>query len=212
MAITNYAELLAAVASWAKRTDLTDVIPDFVALTEARLNDLLVLKDMETEAMLATVVGSDLVALPSDYVSPLAMWIVILSVRVPLIPALATDFGGTSTNTIPKYWSVDGANIQFDAPADRVYSCPFRYVAKSNLSATNTTNALLSRRPDIYLAGAMVEVSRYTRDPDMFAAWEPKFVKAVGEVKAADSRNKSIVPMRVDSAMRTTRSNIFAGE
>ena len=38
MSITTYAELKTAIASWLNRDDLTSVIPDFIALTEAALN------------------------------------------------------------------------------------------------------------------------------------------------------------------------------
>ena len=36
MAISNYSELKTAIASWLDRTDLTDIIPDFIALAETR--------------------------------------------------------------------------------------------------------------------------------------------------------------------------------
>ena len=36
MAITNYSELKSAIADWLDRTDLTDQIPDFITLAEAR--------------------------------------------------------------------------------------------------------------------------------------------------------------------------------
>ena len=36
MAISNYSELKAAIADWLNRSDLTDSIPDFIALAETR--------------------------------------------------------------------------------------------------------------------------------------------------------------------------------
>ncbi|WP_457321624.1 phage adaptor protein [Roseateles sp. P5_E11] len=212
MAITTYAELLSAVASWAHRSDLTTIAPDFVSQCEAKLNDSLLLKDQETEATLSTAIGSDSVTLPSNYVSPIAMWIVISNARTPLTAASPQDFAGTPVNTIPRYWAIDGDSILFDNPADAVYSCPFRYVAKSNLSVTNTTNALLTRRPDLYLAGAMVEYAIWAKDTEAMAIWGSKFEDAIRAVKAADNRSKSVAPLRVDAAMQRGRSNIFAGE
>ena len=38
MAITNYSELQSAVATWLDRTDLADVMPDFIALGENYIN------------------------------------------------------------------------------------------------------------------------------------------------------------------------------
>jgi len=36
MAISTYSELKTAVANWLDRSDLTDVIPDFITLAETR--------------------------------------------------------------------------------------------------------------------------------------------------------------------------------
>ena len=38
MAIGTYAELQTAVANWLDRDDLTDRIPEFIALAEAKMN------------------------------------------------------------------------------------------------------------------------------------------------------------------------------
>lgn len=45
--ITNYADLQAAIANWLARADLTDQIPTFIALAEARLNRDLRLASMQ---------------------------------------------------------------------------------------------------------------------------------------------------------------------
>jgi len=37
MSLANYTDLLASVATWLNRTDLTSVIPDFVTLAEERI-------------------------------------------------------------------------------------------------------------------------------------------------------------------------------
>ena len=37
MALSTYTELKASVADWLNRTDLTSVIPDFIALAEAQI-------------------------------------------------------------------------------------------------------------------------------------------------------------------------------
>ncbi len=36
MAISTYAELKTSIANWLDREDLTDIIPDFIALAETR--------------------------------------------------------------------------------------------------------------------------------------------------------------------------------
>ena len=48
MAIGTFAQLKTAAANWLDRSDLTDRIPEFIALAEARFNRILRTRDMET--------------------------------------------------------------------------------------------------------------------------------------------------------------------
>jgi hypothetical protein len=201
MTIATYADLQSAITSWANRSDLSSNAPDFITLAEARLNDLLLMRDMETETTLTAVVGQNYVALPSAYVSPIALWIVINTYRQPLYPAEPEELPYYPSNVRPQYWAIDGDNIRFDTQADDTYSLPFRYISKSNLSNSITTNQLLAKRPDLYLAGGLVELAKYTRDSELFNEWEPKFQKALAEVKAAEGRNRGMVPMRADQGL-----------
>ena len=48
MALANYADLTASVANWLNRTDLTAIIPDFVAMAESDISrDLRLRKQIE---------------------------------------------------------------------------------------------------------------------------------------------------------------------
>jgi hypothetical protein len=208
--IVDYASLQAAVADWANRSDLTERIADFISLAEARMYDMLILKDMETDSPLTLTTGQNYVALPSGYISPIAFWLIVDSQRVPLLPVLPQELPYDTSNNQPRLWAIDGANIRFDCPASEGYSAKLRCVKKSNLSGSVTSNYLLTRRPDIYLAASLVEVARYTRDKELFSEWEPKLLKAVAEVKAAENRARSMVPLRTDIAVRG-RSNILTG-
>jgi hypothetical protein len=209
----TYADLLTDCASWAKRSDLTDVIPKCVSLLEAWLNDELLLRDMETEATLTSSVGVNYVALPAGYVSPIALWLTINSIRQPLIPASPQELPYFPNSTQPRYWAIDGDNIRFDVPTDQAYSLPFRYIAKSNLSDSNQTNQLLLKRPDVYLAGTMTEIAKYTRDGEMLGAWEPRFLAAVKSLKSAENRARGMVRLRADLGLvsRDSAFNIYRG-
>ena len=210
MAIATWVELKAAVASWANRTDLTTEIPDFIALAEARLNDMLLLKNYESDESLTLTQGVNSVALPTGYVSDIAFWLVIDSERLELTKTLPESLPYYSTNAQPRLWAVDGANIRFDYPADEAYSAKFRMVKASNLGASVATNYLLTKRPDVYLAGSLVELARFTRDEELFAMWEAKFKAATAELKAAENRSREVT-LRTDIGM-TGRANILRGE
>src|SRR5512139_2412224 len=67
MAISTYSDLLASVANWLHRSDLTAVIPDFVDICESNLNRDLRCSQMETSVALTVTAGS--ATLPADYVA-----------------------------------------------------------------------------------------------------------------------------------------------
>lgn len=218
MTIASYSDLQSALGTWAHRVDLSSIAPDLITLAEARMNDMLILRDMEIESTIATVIGNNYVALPAGYLSPIAMWLLVTSgsqtIRQLLKPALPEELPYYPNQTQPRYWAIDGDNIRFDCPADAIYSTAFRFVQKSNLSNAVTTNYLLAQRPDIYLSGCMVELGRYLDDTDMQATWEPKFKQACAEFKARENRNRDVAPLRVDPALVTPKRdayNIYRG-
>ena len=211
MAFTTYTQLKAALADYVHRNDLTTQIVDAITLAEARLNDMLLLKDMEQEDILTAVINQNYIALPTGFISPIALWIVISSQRVAVDFALPQELIYSPSPTQPQYVAIDGVNLRFDCPADQAYSCRFRYIKQSNLGASVPSNYLLTKRPDIYLAGSMVELARYTQDPDMFNTWEPKFLKACAELKASDYRNRKVVPLRTDLPSTSKSGNIIRG-
>jgi hypothetical protein len=169
----------------------------------------MILKNMESEETLTLVTSQNYVALPSGFISPIALWLVVSSVRVPLSPALPQELPYDTTNNQPQYWAIDGANIRFDCPADQGYTAYLRCVKKSNLSGSVATNYLLERRPDIYLAASMAELARYTRDVDLFNTWESKLVKEIASFKNAENRARGMVPMRNDVRQPGINANIF---
>ena len=212
MALTTYTELKAAVADNAHRTDLTTQIVDCVTLCEARLNDMMILKNSESDEALTLTIGQNYVALPTGYISPIAAWLVINSERVPLHFCTPEQLPYYSTNGQPEFCAIDGANLRFDRPADVGYSAKLRCVKTNNLSGSVATNYLLAKRPDIYLAGTLVELARYMGNTALFNMWEPRFLSACAAVKAADSRNRGIAPLRTDIPLTGRRTNILLGD
>ena len=65
MALTTYAELKAAIASWLPRSDLTTPIPDFIYLAEKDIEQRLRLNDGASVAGTLTA-AQDYLDLPAD--------------------------------------------------------------------------------------------------------------------------------------------------
>ena len=57
MSISTYAELKTAIANFLARTDLTDQIPNFIQLAEARLSRELETRDQEKRANATLTIG-----------------------------------------------------------------------------------------------------------------------------------------------------------
>jgi hypothetical protein len=209
---TTFATLKTAIDEWAHRDDTaySDMRATFIAFAESRMYDDLILREMESEESLTLTLDQNYVAIPSGYISPIAFWLVVDGERVELERALPEQLPYYTDSTQPKFYAIDGANIRFDCPAGEAYSAKFRMVKSSNLSDSNTTNALLTRRPDVYLAACMVEYARWAQDAEVFNAWEPKYIKGRDALKAAESRSRQVT-LRTEIPGRG-HSNIIRGE
>ena len=218
MAITTYAQLQAAVASWLDRSDLTDQIPDFIALAEADINAVFDLRSVEQDATLTATAGVRTIALPTGFRDALNLWPIGTSGRLdPLRFVLPELLVTTTSNGVPRAWCVDGSNVAFDCPSDGTYTTyTLRYRGAVALSDSVTTNLVLTNYPNVYLFGAMKEASPFLRDPEAMAIWEGKYSDAITKAKAKESRNKALVTLNTEPGIlanmaRRTGFNIYAG-
>ena len=68
MALSTYSDLKTSVANYLNRNDLTDVIPDFIRLTEDKLNRELKVRANLARAETTTTNGTEFYDLPSDMI------------------------------------------------------------------------------------------------------------------------------------------------
>lgn len=211
MSITTNAELIAALDGangYLHRTDLTAKIPDFIRLAESTINRKLKLLLQEAETALTATIGSRLMAVPTRFGTPLNLWCTTYEPRSELIYLNAGDLRVTTTNGESTYYTVDGAYIATEHPADAAYTYTLRYLTKFDI-ATTSTNTVLTNYPDVYLYGALVESVSLTRDFESLGAWQQKFDIAIKEAQTDTTATKSKVVLRTEFG--GTRSNIIAG-
>src|SRR5262245_10780943 len=89
MAISTYSELQTAVANWLNRTDLTERIPEFVALAEAQMNRRLRVRQMVTRA--EATLASAFVDVPSDMLEPIQLALEISESDIRLLQYLSPE-------------------------------------------------------------------------------------------------------------------------
>lgn len=213
--ITTYATLQTAAAGMIHRssdTNITDNLPLFIQLAEGELYDRMILKDWETETNLTLTTDVNYVALPSGFISPIALWLIVSSERQLLTQARPEELPYDDSSNQPQFWAIDGVNIRFDCPSSSGFTAPFRYVKSNALSASNTSNYILTRRPDLYLWATLKQVALYTKDDADLSKYSGLMEQSILSLKAADSRNRSSVPLRTDLPGTYARSDIYRGE
>lgn len=197
MPYTNYAELQAGIKGWLHRTDLKARVPEFIALAEQKLNRMGSVQSMEQTASLSIGAGNRSVSLPAGYMSPISARLDDggdLVQRVPEDMPLRTSAGA------PAYWCIDGTSLVVDAPADVARTVQLRYRGGFTLSDASPTNALLSKYPDLYLYGALLQTAAWSRSAENLALWNEMYNAAVREVNRTESRARASAPLRTELA------------
>lgn len=186
MTLATYTELVAAVGNWLDRDDLVARVPDFIRLSEARLNRLLDDPDME---VLSTITASGpSTSLPADF----GAMVSITTGRLPLKPMSAADFASIDTTITgyPSFYTLYDGGIRFaPANATAVIAMVYRRTIPA-LTEAAPTNWLLSRAPDVYLYGALVQASAFVSDDDRVSLWKSAFDEAIDELRTDGSKRK----------------------
>lgn len=201
MALANYTDLLTALSNWSKRTDLTSVYPDFVALAEARMSKDLRIRSQVSTATLTTVAGTQTVALPSDFLEAENLTITSttpqgsLSVVTPeYIDRKYPSGYGTAQ---PAVYCTIGSNFLLGPTPDAAYTISLVYYTKVPSLQSNSTNWLMTNHPAVYLAACMAELSAYTFDDERIAAWNERYQAEITAIRKTDDD-----ALRSGSAMR----------
>lgn len=162
--IGTYADLVSKVASWLDRDDLTDRIPDFIALLEARLNRLL--RSVNQERKDLWVIGTEEYNLPSDFRKLRKIHIEGQPDR-PLVEmsptSIAAQFSGES-GTPRAYWQ-EGRVLSLAPPpsTDTLFRATY-FCRIPPLTVDEPMNWLMSEHCDIYLWGTLHQAATYIRD------------------------------------------------
>lgn len=182
MSITTYAELLIAASDYLARDDLTEKVPDFVALGEGRLSRMLRTWQMEGASNIGVGTGGS-ATLPNDYLE----WI-----SVQLVNASGPDLRYAEPDS--EEWRFryrpHGPPQMFTIVANTLRIRPFVAATQLNLNyyvairalASGTTNWLLARFPDVYLNATLLEAYLFIKDATAAAEYLAKVEKGAAEI------------------------------
>lgn len=201
---STYTTLLAEVAAYLARADLTSTIPTFVQFAQLRINREVKAKAMETKSTSFSITG-EYVNVPSDFRE-------VKSFYIPGSPRTVLELGGEDemtrdyqTTSKPKYFSVDGSQFRFAPIPDSTYTATLVYYANPATLATTTqeTNSLFpSVAADLYLYASLLEAEAYIQNDPRLATWKAAYDEGVEKLNRVNKKlhNGSSLTTRPDSA------------
>ena len=211
MALGTFTELKDALADWLDRSDLTDRIPDFITLAEARLNRDVRIRPMEVRSSMETTAGQRYFNLPGGYLQMRNMQINSNPIT-PLeyiTPEMLDRLYGSDTTGKPKAYTLIGDEIQLAPIPDSDYTVEMAFYEKftplgDGTSGTVTSNWLTTNAPDVLLYGSLLEAEPFIKNDERIALWLNAYNGAVKKIQDADARDR-----HSGSAMRIR--NIYSG-
>lgn len=171
MALSTYTDLQSAIALWTNRNDLTAVIPDFVALAEADMNKRLRTPKNESMNTSFALTGR-YTTLPTDFAEMRKAILLYGSTRVELLPL--PQAGRVSESATPVYYNIVDDSLEV-VPLSTAYNLELSYWTKVPALASNSTNAILTNFPELYLYGSCLQAGYFLDDAQVVARFEPKY-------------------------------------
>lgn len=201
----NYAGLKQAVEDWLNKPELVEVIPTFIELAEARFN-----RELRVNSMLARTVAtatSDYVELPTDWLQHSSIVVTapndVVSSLVYVSPDEYYDIRKNGQTGTPRYYTIVNSDIVlYPAPGGSVTMEITYYQKIPALTASNQTNWLLQRSPDLYLYGALLEAEPYLQNDARTVLWSSKVQQVIEAMRMESERAR--MPSGALSSRRRT--------
>lgn len=216
MALANYTDLATSLAGWLHRGDLASQIPDFVTLAESELNAEVHTRLMESDEPVTLTAATRTIALPSRFIEPISFELVISgqdNIELTYQPPQRLSINAASGAACrPKYWTINGSNIEFPNLSDATYTCKFRMVKGFDLASTST-NTLMTDYPGLYLYGSLLQAAPFLRDDTRIATWQTLYDRLLKKVKRKEGRRNALTSLVADhpSAGAGRSGNIITG-
>jgi hypothetical protein len=193
MAISTYSELQTAVANWLDRDDLSARIPEFISLAEARFNRLLRLRSMESKQTASTVGAQRNYNLPASYIQMRNFQLNTdpITTLSYVTPEIYDRLWGGSTGGTPKFYTIVADEISLGPIPGSVITMEMLFYKRfDNLSASTTTNWLLTYAPDIYLYASMLEAEPFIMNDERVPLWATALERAITDMQEQDNKDR----------------------
>lgn len=194
MAIATYSDLQTAIEGWLfNRDDLAAVIPDFIALAEADLNTRVRHWRMEKRA--TAQIDTQYSAIPADFLEPIRFYLTENRTSpIELISQMEMlDYRANTSNALgrPQYYAITAGEFEVVPTPDATYDAElYYYSAIPALSASNTTNWLLTNFPNAYLYGSLIHAAPYLEEDARLQMWASLYSEAINAINKESEDTK----------------------
>ena len=194
MPLGTFDDLKAATVEYVGRNDLSGELNSMVAIVESRMyanngaqvNNFksapLRIKDMETRSTVALGTSDRYLALPSDMLQMRRFRLYITGESTDTDDLTMVTPEQLCINPVsgkPRQFTVT-SQVEFDRVPDQAYTSDIQYFGKiAALSDSNTTNAVLTNYPDIYLFGMLYMAYRWADEPALAGEYYNDFIQAI---------------------------------
>jgi hypothetical protein len=161
------------------------IIPDFVALCEADLNSRLRLSIMEDRA--TATISSEYAALPTGFLELRGIQLntnPVASLSYMSPQDMDRIYGGTTG--VPLFYAIVGNEFQFAPVPSSSYTAEIDYYVALDALASASTNAVLTKAPDLYLYGSLLHSAPYIQNDKRVEIWSALYEKAIKRIQIED--------------------------
>lgn len=207
MALGTYAQLKSSVEVWSKRQDVKDKIDDFIDLCETEIYsssiEPLRVRSMVQLETSATSTSVRTLALPTGFLETRKFDLTVSNQRYNieyLTPSAQFIREGTGS---PRNYTITD-QIEFDIVPDLAYVTNHSYYGKlAALSDSNTTNAILTDYPNVYLYGSLMVLYQWAENAEEYAKYQNLFIQAISGANTQDEQGNRGVATQKRRARRS---------
>lgn len=218
MALTTYAELLAAVRTELdiSTSGITDAsVADAVTRCEAKINRRARFREMEQLAYATYAAGTNSIddrtlAVPTGMLE-------LINLRVKKASDDDSNYievKYVDPGRIHEYYGESGLRytlrdqLEFSTAVSVNHTVMMHYLKKWSIAA-DSTNWLLTNFPDVYLYGSLAECEMHVRNDQRIPLWKSLFDEGIAELNTMDERGRDDSELDTSEVMKMSRYNSY---
>lgn len=187
MSLGTFNGLKEAIAQYLGQDNLTDVLPRFIDIAEARIAQRVRLRASETFTTRSITAGDTTAALPDVFYGIRSIYIIgTPNYQIEYVtPEQLNNYSPVAGR--PKVFTIRGRNILFPGESDGSYSLRIHYWGRIDaLTNNNSTNWLTENAPHVMLYGSLQAAAEYIGDAEQEQKWGALFSQALAELAESD--------------------------